>query len=144
MTISLKTIQRRYCPFILIKSAEYPTGSIIYINRFNALTGAFIDQPFLGSEADIIRGIDLATEEIIMDLLQKEKAKGKTVLIVSHDLHSVKQTFDWLILLNRRLVACGPIQEVLKKEHLLAAFGKGCSLFEDVSLLSTKAAKGFW
>ena len=38
------------------------TGSIIYINRFNALTGAFIDQPFLGSEADIIRGIDLATD----------------------------------------------------------------------------------
>ena len=95
-----------------------------------------MDEPFAG--------IDLATEEVILNLLRREKARGKTVLIVFHDLHVARQTFDWLILLNRRLIAYGPIDEVLKKEHLLLAFGKGCSLFEDAAALSKKTATGLF
>ena len=93
-----------------------------------------MDEPFAG--------VDLATEEIIFELLRREKALGKTIVIVFHDLHLARQMFDWLILLNRRLISCGPIDEVLQKEHLLAAFGKNCSLFEDAALLSKKTTTG--
>ena len=93
-----------------------------------------LDEPFAG--------VDLATEEIIFELLRREKALGKTIVIVFHDLHLARQMFDWLILLNRRLISCGPIDEVLQKEHLLAAFGKNCSLFEDAALLSKKTTPG--
>ena len=105
---------------------------------------ALVQEPDIYLMDEPFAGIDLATEEVILNLLRREKARGKTVLIVFHDLHVARQTFDWLILLNRRLIAYGPIDEVLKKEHLLLAFGKGCSLFEDAAALSKKTATGLF
>src|SRR5688572_5663187 len=59
----------------------------------------FMDEPF--------SGVDAATEQAIVELLQELRANGKTVLVVHHELQTVKEYFDYVILLNMRLVAAG-------------------------------------
>ncbi len=62
----------------------------------------FLDEPFAG--------VDAATESAIVDLLQTLRSAGKTVFVVHHDLQTVRDYFDYVILLNMRLVACGPTE----------------------------------
>lgn len=93
-----------------------------------------LDEPFAG--------VDLATEKAIMDLLRTLKAQGKTVLIVHHDLPSVEEYFDWVLLLNTRLLGCGPIKEVFTRDHLAKAFGKSQLLFDEAADLSAKSISG--
>lgn len=81
-----------------------------------------MDEPFAG--------IDLATEKELLSLLRQQKEKGKTLCLVHHDLSSVEEYFDWVILLNTRLVACGPVKEVFRK-NLAQAFGSQSSLFHE-------------
>ncbi len=77
-----------------------------------------------------------------MEILRKQKAQGKTILIVHHDLHSVEEYFDWTILLNTRLVGCGPTQEIFTKEMLAKAFGKNDHLFSEAVGLTAKNLDG--
>lgn len=75
----------------------------------------FLDEPFAA--------VDVATEKLISGVLRELVARGKTVVAVMHDLFSVFENVDRLILLNTRLVAEGPKNEVFKPEHLQAAYG---------------------
>lgn len=75
----------------------------------------FLDEPFVG--------IDSVSEKIIIDALLELKAQGKTILIVHHDLSKVTQYFDDLVLLNQRLIAAGPVNEVFNQTNLKAAYG---------------------
>ncbi len=84
----------------------------------------FMDEPF--------SGVDAATEKAIITLLREMSAKGKTVVVVHHDLQSVTQYFDWLILLNMRLVASGPTSEVFSKDLLQETYGGKLTLLSDV------------
>lgn len=74
-----------------------------------------MDEPFAG--------VDAASENAILELLIDLKKEGKTVIIVHHDLQTATEFFDWIVLLNTRLVACGPINEVFTKKHLAEAYG---------------------
>jgi len=74
-----------------------------------------MDEPFVG--------VDVATEKTILDLLITMKNEGKTVVIVHHDLQTVSNSFDYLVLLNTRLIAHGPTKEVLTEENLQATYG---------------------
>ena len=74
-----------------------------------------LDEPFVG--------IDDTTKLALVELLKSFKAQGKTVVVVHHDLHTLEQFFDWLVLLNIRLITAGPVSECLTKEHLTEAFG---------------------
>lgn len=80
-----------------------------------------MDEPFVG--------VDVATEKAIMDLLQTMRDEGKTIVVVHHDLQAVTANFDYLVLLNTRLVAHGPIEEVLTSENLQATYGGQLNLF---------------
>jgi len=93
-----------------------------------------LDEPFVG--------VDLATEKAIMALLRRQKEAGKTILIVHHDLPSVEEYFDWALLLNTRLLACGPIKEVFTRDNLAKAFGKSQLLFDEAAELSAKSISG--
>lgn len=93
-----------------------------------------LDEPFAG--------VDLATEKAIMELLQKQKKMGKTVVIVHHDLTCVKAYFDWILLLNNRLLGCGPVKEVFTKDNLKKAFGKSQALFNEAADLNAKSLSG--
>jgi manganese/zinc/iron transport system ATP- binding protein len=94
----------------------------------------FMDEPFAG--------IDIATEKVIMDLLRKLKDEGKTVFVVHHDLNSVESYFDWLIMLNMRLTAAGPVSQVFNPETLHDTYGKSYSLFDEALKLSLQKSKG--
>jgi manganese/zinc/iron transport system ATP- binding protein len=83
----------------------------------------FMDEPFAG--------IDVASEGLILNLLQGLRQKGKTVFVVHHDLSTVERYFDWTILLNMRLIAYGPTQEILIPENLNLAYGKNYALFSE-------------
>jgi manganese/zinc/iron transport system ATP- binding protein len=94
----------------------------------------FMDEPFAG--------IDLASEALIMNLLRELKAEGKTIFVVHHDLNNVESYFDWLIMLNMRLIANGPVDQVFNSEQLHATFGKSYALLDEALKLSKIRAQG--
>jgi manganese/zinc/iron transport system ATP- binding protein len=94
----------------------------------------FMDEPFAG--------VDIATETAIMKILQQLKAKGKTVFVVHHDLNTVENYFDWLIMLNMRLIAYGNVVEVFNPETLNLTYGKSYALFDEALKLSQYKTKG--
>jgi manganese/zinc/iron transport system ATP- binding protein len=75
----------------------------------------FMDEPFAG--------VDAATEKAIVALLDALKAQGKTVVVVHHDLQTVREYFDWLVLLNMRVIAAGPTDEVFTTASLQKTYG---------------------
>lgn len=75
----------------------------------------FMDEPFVG--------VDAATEKAIIQLLNDLKSQGKTVLVVHHDLATVHEYFDWVVLLNQTLIASGPTEEVFTTELLQQTYG---------------------
>jgi manganese/zinc/iron transport system ATP- binding protein len=93
-----------------------------------------LDEPFAG--------IDTTTEKEIVGLLKKLRDQGKTILVVHHDLQAAAEYFDWALLLNTRLVACGPIGEVFTKENLCQTYGKTAPLFEEAANLSAQQFSG--
>lgn len=70
----------------------------------------FLDEPFVG--------IDVSSEEIIISILKELRAQGKMVLVVHHDLSKVTSYFDDILLLNKELIASGPVKEVFNAENL--------------------------
>ena len=74
-----------------------------------------MDEPF--------QGVDATTERAIVQLLQRLRAEGKTVLVVHHDLQTVPEYFDWVLLLNVRRIAAGPVAEVFTDANLRLAYG---------------------
>jgi manganese/zinc/iron transport system ATP- binding protein len=74
-----------------------------------------LDEPFVG--------VDASTEEVIFGLLDAARDEGRTVVVVNHDLSSVSRHFDLVLLLNGRVVACGPPVEVMRPEILQRTYG---------------------
>jgi len=81
-----------------------------------------LDEPFVG--------VDHATEEIIMDLLKVLVASGKMVLIVHHDLTKVRKYFDHLVMINQRIIANGPVNEVFTDENIQATYSGKVTLLQ--------------
>lgn len=81
-----------------------------------------MDEPFAG--------VDAATETTIVQTLRDLRRAGKTVLVVHHDLQTVPQYFDWVMLLNMRIVAFGPTREVFTQANLRATYGGRLTLLE--------------
>jgi len=90
----------------------------------------FLDEPF--------SGVDAATESAILNILRKLTTEGKTVVVVHHDLQSAAEFFDWIVLLNMRLVASGPIQKVFTQELLQECYGGKLTLLSEISELIKK------
>jgi len=85
----------------------------------------FMDEP--------LAGVDAATEQAIIALLQDLIAGGKTVFVVHHDLQTVADYFSHLILLNMRIVASGPTREVFTEENLRKTYGGKLQLLDEAS-----------
>jgi manganese/zinc/iron transport system ATP- binding protein len=76
----------------------------------------FMDEPFAG--------VDAVTEEAILKVLHELKGYGKAVVVVHHDLETVRDYFDHLTLLNVQVIASGPIDQTFTPENLEATYGK--------------------
>ncbi len=87
----------------------------------------FMDEPFAG--------VDAATERAIITLLKDMSSKGKTVVVVHHDLQSAFNYFDHMILLNTRLVASGPTEQVFTDENLKVTYGGKLTLLSEITKL---------
>ncbi|MBA3364189.1 MAG: metal ABC transporter ATP-binding protein [Actinobacteria bacterium] len=74
-----------------------------------------MDEPF--------QGVDATTEVAIVELLQELRAQGRTVIVVHHDLQTVAEYFDWVVLLNVRRIASGPVDEAFTEANLRLAYG---------------------
>ncbi len=75
-----------------------------------------MDEPFAG--------VDATTEQALVEVLRSLKAAGRTVIVVHHDLQTVPLYFDWVTLLNVRIVACGPVSEVFTGDLLRQTYGE--------------------
>jgi len=84
-----------------------------------------MDEPFAG--------VDAATEIAIVELLRTLRESGKTVLCVHHDLVTVPEYFDHVLLLNTRVVASGSTEEVFTEENLKKTYGGRLTLLDEVS-----------
>jgi manganese/zinc/iron transport system ATP- binding protein len=74
-----------------------------------------MDEPF--------QGVDAKTERAIVTVLQQLREEGKTVVVVHHDLETVSEYFDQVLLLNVRRIASGPVDEVFTEENLRLTYG---------------------
>ncbi|WP_299761745.1 metal ABC transporter ATP-binding protein [uncultured Pontibacter sp.] len=90
----------------------------------------FMDEPFAG--------VDIATETAIIELLRTMREQGKTVIVVHHDLQSATEYFDWVVLLNMRLVASGPTEQILTQELLEQTYGGKLTVLTKVGELLRK------
>ena len=84
-----------------------------------------LDEPFAA--------VDAATEQSIIEVLRTLQQNGKTVLVVHHDLHTVPQYFDFLVLINVRAVAWGPMAETFTPENLKRTYGGRLTILDEVT-----------
>lgn len=75
----------------------------------------FLDEPFVG--------IDMISEKIIIEVLMELMQKGKTIIIVHHDLHKVTEYFNHLIILNKKLITSEPTRSSFVTENIRRAYG---------------------
>ena len=85
----------------------------------------FMDEPFAG--------VDAATESAIVEILRAMRAGGKTVIAVHHDLQTVADYFDRVVLLNMRVVAAGPTADVFTRQRLQETYGGRLTLLEEAA-----------
>ncbi len=75
----------------------------------------FMDEPFAA--------VDAVTERAIVSLLRELRSRGRTVVVVHHDLQTVTDYFDWVALLNVEVTASGPVREVYTEDNLRKTYG---------------------
>jgi manganese/zinc/iron transport system ATP- binding protein len=83
----------------------------------------FMDEPFAG--------VDAATERAIVDVLRDLRSQGRTVVAVHHDLQTVPEYFDHVLLLNMRLVAAGPVESTFTRENLRRTYGGRLTILDE-------------
>lgn len=64
-----------------------------------------------------LAGVDIKTEQKIMDILCDFQAEGKTSVVIHHDIQSLATYFDYLVWLNKKVIAQGPIEQVLTRDN---------------------------
>jgi manganese/zinc/iron transport system ATP- binding protein len=94
----------------------------------------FMDEPFAG--------VDASTERAIVELLRDLRRRGKTVICVHHDLQTVGEYFDHVLLLNMRVVAAGPSAATLTRENLQKTYGGRLTLLAEASEAVARAERG--
>lgn len=102
----------------------------------------FLDEPFAG--------VDMASEQVIIDILRQEQDRGKTILVVHHDLSTVRKYFSHVIMLNRTVRGFGAVGDVFTPEALIKTFaieggfkaGTGSGWLEAAALAPLDAEAG--
>nr|WP_246472792.1 metal ABC transporter ATP-binding protein [Pelagibacterium limicola] len=82
----------------------------------------FLDEP--------MAGVDATTERAIVAILHALRDAGKTVIVVHHDLQTVRTYFDWMVILNVRVIAQGPVRDIYNADNLRRAYGGQVALLD--------------
>lgn len=86
-----------------------------------------LDEPFVG--------VDITTENKIVEILKGMAVKGKTILVVHHDLSTVEDYFDKIIMINQRVVAVGDTLTTFTDENIARTFQSQAPLLHKISRL---------
>lgn len=84
-----------------------------------------MDEPFAA--------VDASTEKAIVEILKEMQADGKTALVIHHDLQTVSEYFDYVVLINMRIVAHGPTAEVFTPTNLQRTYGGRLTLLDEAT-----------
>jgi manganese/zinc/iron transport system ATP- binding protein len=114
-------------------------GMLDYADRqISQLSGGQQQRVFLAralvQDADLylmdepLQGVDATTERTVIDLLHGMRDRGTTVLVVHHDLQTIEEYFDAVMLLNVRCVAAGPVGEVFTEDAVQQTYRAGTSV----------------
>lgn len=76
----------------------------------------FLDEPLVG--------IDKKSEQIIMNILNQLKEEGKTIIVVHHDLSTIEKYFDYLVLVNHKIVTSGYVKDIFTPDNINQAYGE--------------------
>ncbi len=93
-----------------------------------------MDEPFAS--------VDAATEQAIVEVLRSLRTGGATLVVVHHDLQTVAEYFEHIILLNMRVVASGPIAQTLNADNLRATYGGRLTLLEQAATALGQSSDG--
>jgi ABC-type Mn2+/Zn2+ transport system ATPase subunit len=74
-----------------------------------------LDEPFTG--------VDVPTQELLIELFGTLRSEGKTIVYATHDLAQAARSSDRIVLIRRKIIAAGPPSEVMTTKNLLACFG---------------------
>ncbi|MCP4902837.1 MAG: metal ABC transporter ATP-binding protein [bacterium] len=88
-----------------------------------------LDEPF--------QGVDAPTERAIVEVLDSLAEAGKTVVVVHHDLQTIPEYFDWVLLLNVRAIEYGPVADAFSEENLRLTFGGRVGVLSQADSLET-------
>ncbi|MEZ5314946.1 MAG: ABC transporter ATP-binding protein [Chlamydiales bacterium] len=94
-----------------------------------------MDEPFTG--------IDVSSTKTIIGILKQLRDHGKTLLVVHHDLNSVSQIFDWVVLLNVSLVGVGSVASVFHPDMIQKTYGRETLFFDEATKISQEKSHGF-
>lgn len=93
-----------------------------------------LDEPF--------SAVDAATEAVLVQVFKKLKDKGKTLLVIHHDLQTIESIFDWVILLNTRVILYGDVATVFTHENICKTYGKKEEIFTEMTTQLKKKKSG--
>ena len=98
----------------------------------------------LAQEADVylmdepFAGVDMASEKTIVAILDQLQNEGKTIFVVHHNLQTAMEYFDWMILINKSIVASGPIEDVFTPELLQKTYDGNLTTLEKIGQVFKK------
>lgn len=137
---------------IIVKESLHQLGISDLVSRsFGELSGgqqqrvflarALTQQPHILLMDEPFTGVDIATQEATMDLIDELNHQGVTVLVSTHDLNLAKERFNDILLLNHQLIGFGSPREVLNPENIRAVFG-GKVLFMNGNIIVDDCCPG--
>ncbi len=102
------------------------------------LARALAQQPDLFLLDEPFTGIDMTTENQLLELFRQLARQGKTIVAVHHNLFTAATHFDWVVLVNMHVIAYGPVSEVITPEHIRKAYGGFLPILSQLSQMTKK------
>lgn len=99
------------------------------------LARALAQEPHILLMDEPFTGVDAATQETTLQLIQELKAQKVTVMVATHDLNMAAERFETALLLNRRLIAYGPARQTFTAAAIQSAFGGRALLLEGLAIV---------
>ena len=135
--LSFGFMQRGLAAAVMIAIVCAVIGAFVVMQELAFIGDALAQEPDALLLDEPLSGVDAPTQEAILAILSGLAAQGKTLLITTHDLRCNMEHFDALLALNRRVIALGPVAQVLTPGVLTRTYGAQMVLADGTSVALT-------